>query len=126
MELSSNSGSIKYEIARAIAELYEAYEFLGEIAELPLIEMFVKAWERDKPFIEHIKTIDETPRNAIDFWFAFYMWTISWLASRYYYIWQEVLDAWSRSDIRKKLRDRANLFNAIWSNIEQILSDARF
>jgi hypothetical protein len=117
---------MRYEIAKAIAELNEAYEFLEVIAELTPEEMFEKVEERDKPFIEHIETMDEPPQNASDFWEGFSMWTISRLGSKYHQIWHEVLDSWFKSDIRKKLRNKANLKSAVWANIEQILSDAHF
>ena len=77
MKLSSNSESKKYSIARAVADLYEAHEFLDKIAELPYLEMFIKIWKRDWAFVGQITTTGEPPQNALDLWFDFYVWTIS-------------------------------------------------
>jgi len=117
---------MKYEIAKAIAELQEAYEFLEAIAELTPEEMFEKVEERDKSFIEHIETMEEPPKNASDFWDGFSIWTISRLGNKYHRIWHEVLDSWFKSDIRKKSQNNARLKSAVWSDIEQILRDAHF
>lgn len=124
--MSSGSERRKYEIARAVADLYEAYQFLDEINGLLYPEMFVEIWKKDRAFIEHIENTGKPPRNTINLWFDFYVWSVSWLASRYYYIWDEVLDSWSGSDIRKELRYRANFKSAIQANIEQILGDTHF
>ena len=124
--MSSINGSQKYEIARAVVDLYEAHEFLNEIAELTYLEMFIKIWQRDRAFIEQFASIGEPPQNTLDLWFDFYVWTISWLACKYYYIWDEAIDSWFRSDIRKKLRDRAKFKSTVRANIEQIISDSHF
>ena len=126
IEFSSSRESMKYEIAKAIAELHEAYEFLEEIAELTPEEMFEKVEERDKSFIEHIEMMEEPPKSASDFWEGFSIWTISRLSNKYHRIWHQVLDSWFKSDIRKKLQNSARLKTAVWSNIEQILRDAHF
>ena len=55
---------MEYEIAKAMAELYEAYEFLEEIAELTPEEMFEKVEARDKSFIEHIESMEEPPKST--------------------------------------------------------------
>jgi len=117
---------MKYEIAKAIAELHEAYEFLEEIAELTPEKMFEKVEERDRPFIEHIEMMEEPPKSASDFWEGFSIWTISRLGDKYHRIWHQVLDSWFKSDIRKNFQNNARLKTAVWSNIEQILRDANF
>jgi len=117
---------MKYEIAKAIAELHEAYKFLNEIAELTPEEMFEKVEERDRSFIEHIEMMEEPPRTASDFWENFSIWTFSQLSNKYHQIWHQVLDSWFKSDIHKKFQNSAKLKTAIWADIEQILRDAHF
>ena len=62
---------MKYKLAKAIAELNEAYEFFEEIVELSPEAMVERVEERAPSFIEHIKAMEEPPKNASEFWEVF-------------------------------------------------------
>lgn len=111
-----------YELAKAIADLNEAYEFLEEIAELPPKEMVEKVEERDTSFIDHIEGMEQPPKNASGFWEGISIWTISGLRNKYRHIWHEVVQAYFQSDLHKKVLANAKLK----AEIEQILKDTGF
>lgn len=113
---------MKYELAKAVAELKEAYEFLEEIAGLPAEEMVERVEESDPSFIEHIEAMEEPPKGTSEFWEGFSIWAITGLRSKYRHIWDEVIQAWFQSDLCKEFRAKAKL-NA---EIEQILKDTGF
>lgn len=113
---------MKYELAKAIAEVNEAYEFLEEVAELPSEEMVERVEERDPSFIEHIEAMEEPPKSALDFWEGISIWTITGLRNKYRHIWHEVIEAWLQSDLHKKFHARAKLK----TEIEQILKNTSF
>lgn len=112
----------KYELAKAVAELNEAYEFLEEIAELSPEEMVERVEERDLSFIEHIEGMEEPPKSALDFWEGISIWTITELRNKYRPIWHGVIQAWFQSDLCKEFRAKAKLK----AEIEQILKDTGF
>lgn len=112
----------KYELAKAVAELNEAYEFLEEIAELSPEEMVEKVEERAPSFIEHIEAMEGPPKSASEFWEGFSIWTITGLRNKYCLIWDEVIQAWLQSDLHKKFHARAKLK----TEIEQILKSIGF
>jgi len=113
---------MKYELAKAIAELNEAYEFLEEIAEFSPEEMVEKVKGRAPSFIEHIEAMEDPPKSASEFWEGFSIWTITGLRNKYCLIWDEVIQAWLQSDIRKKAYAKAKLK----AEIEQILKNTSF
>jgi hypothetical protein len=112
----------KYELAKAVAELNEAYEFLNEIAELSPEEMVERVEERDPSFIEHIESMEELPRTVLDFWEGISIWTITKLHNKYSHIWHEVTQAWFQSDLSKKIYAKAKLK----TEIGQILKNVGF
>lgn len=112
----------KYELAKAVAELNEAYEFLEEITELSPEEMVERVEERDLSFIEHIEGMEEPPKSALDFWEGICIWTITRLRNKHSHIWHEVIKAWLQSDLHKKFHARAKLK----TEIEQILKNTSF
>lgn len=112
----------KYELAKAVAELNEAYEFLEEIAELAPEEMAERVGERDASFIEHIEGMEKPPKSVSEFWDGFGIWTITGLRNKYCHIWHEVIQAWFQSDLCKEVRAKAKLK----AEIEQILKDSGF
>lgn len=113
---------MEYELAKAIAELNEAHEFLEEVAELSSKEMVERVEERDPAFIAHCETMEEPPENALDFWSGFGIWTITGLRNKYHHIWHEVVEAYFQSDLHRKFYAKAKLK----SEIEQILKDTGF
>jgi len=112
----------KYELAKAVAELNEAYEFLEEISELSPEEMVERVEERDPSFIEHIEGMEEPPKSTLDFWEGISIWTISGLRNKYHHIWHEVVQAYFESDLAKKTFAKAKLRG----EIEQILKNTGF
>jgi hypothetical protein len=113
---------VEYELANAIAELNEFYEFYMEIAELPPREMVEKVEERDPSFMEHIEAMAEPPKSPLDFWTGFGIWTITGLREKYRHIWHEAIHAYFQSDLYKKVYGKAKL----QSDIERILRDTGF
>ena len=112
----------EYELAIAVAELNEAIEFIIDLPDHSPEEIVEKVAEKDPSFVEHVRTMGERPKSALEFWVRFGIWSISGLRNKYSHIWYEVAKAYWKSDLAKKTGARIKLK----TQINQILKDAGF
>lgn len=110
----------------ALAELEAFYDFCMDVSELPTDEMVKRVEERYPEFIEHIETIEKSPKDALEFWTGFVIWTHSKLKSKYPRIWHEVVAAYFSKGINRQLYDKWKFKNAIWSCIDEVLENSNF
>jgi len=113
---------MRYEIARAVAELNDACEFLEEISKLSSQELVEKVAERDPAFIAYCESAEELPKSAPAFRMVFGFWTISGLRDKYYLIWPRVVKSYFQSELYRKSFVKAKLKD----QLNQILKDSGF
>ncbi len=107
---------MKCELDIAIAELNETVELLNEavesIVELPSHspdEIVEKVAGKNPSLIEHVRTMNGPPKNTLEFWMEFGIWTLSGLRGKYDHIWHEVTKAYRKSGFEKKTGAGAKL-----------------
>ena len=100
---------MKGELAAATAELNEALELLSKAVESIIEdpsrspdEIVEKLAERNPSLIEQVRAMEGPPKNTLEFWVRFSIWTISELRDKYDHIWHEVIKAYWKSDSAKK------------------------
>jgi hypothetical protein len=113
---------MRYEIARAVAELNDVCEFLEEISKLPYQELVEKVAERDPAFIAYCESTEYLPGSAPAFRLVFGFWTISRLRDKYYPIWTEVVKSYFQSELYRKSFVKAKFKD----QLNQILKDSGF
>ncbi len=113
---------INYELAAAVGELSEAYEFLMYVAKLSPENMFEAIKTRAPAFIEHYEATEEPSNSAYDFWTGFGTWTITSLRFKYKGQWEIILDAYFDSHLHDSNVQRA----AMWSDVAQVLKETEF
>jgi hypothetical protein len=116
------NGEQEYEIAKAVAELNNAYEFLEEISKLSSQELVEKVAERDPAFIAYCESTEYLPGSAPGFRLVFGFWTISKLKDKYYHIWPEVVKSYLQSELYTKSVVKAK----VKDQLNQILKDSDF
>jgi len=114
------------EIANALAELVEAFDFTMRIYRLKLKQMRKEVRARDPSFIEHIKAMGKPPKTAADFWEGWSIWSVTGLCSKYRHIWDKVIKAYFLSEARSKVTEKYKLKEAVESQINKILKDSAF
>ena len=114
------------ELDAAVAALSEANDFIMYISELTTEEMVMEVERRDPSFIEHIETMEEPPKTAMEFWSGFGIWTITGLKDKYRHIWDQVTYRYFHSKNTKKVINKAKIKAAMWSVVEKILKDSNF
>ena len=113
---------INYELAAAVGELSDAYEFLMYVAKLSPENMFEEIRSRAPAFIEHYEAMEEPPESAYEFWTGFGAWTITSLRFKYKREWDVILDAYFDSCLHDSNVQRA----AMWSDVAQVLKETEF
>jgi hypothetical protein len=116
------NGDMRYEIAKAVAELNDTCEFLEEVSKLPYHELVEKVAERDPAFIAYCESTEYLPRSAPAFHLVFSFWTISVLKDKYHHIWPIVVDSYFQSELHRKSFVEAKLKG----QLNQILKDSGF
>ncbi len=113
---------MRCEIAKAVAELNNTYEFLEEISKLSYQKLVEKVAERDPAFIAYCESTEYLPGSAPAFHLVFSFWTISRLKDKYYPIWTRVVDSYFQSELYRKSFVKAKLQD----QLNQILKDSGF
>jgi hypothetical protein len=114
--------AMRYEIARAVAELNDACEFLEEISKLPSQELVEKVSVREPAFIAYCESTEYLPKSVPAFRLVFGFWTFSRLRDKYYPIWSEVVKSYFQSELYRRSFVKAK-FKA---QLNQILEDSDF
>ena len=111
---------------KALAELIDASDFIMRISGLPAEQMVEEVAVRAPSFIEYVEAMEAPPKNSLEFWASFDIWTIEGLCSKYCEIWDKVIDAYSCSGASKQLYEKYNLRDVVWSQIDKILKKSGF
>jgi hypothetical protein len=116
------NGNMRYEIAKAVAELNDTHEFLEEISKLCYQELVERVAGRDPAFIAYCESTEYLPRSAPAFQLVFSFWTISRLKDKYHPIWPRVVKSYFQSELYRKSFVKAK----VKDQLNQILKDSGF
>lgn len=116
------TADIDYDLAAAVGEVSETYDFILHVARLGP-EKMLEAIERRYPaFVEHFEAMEEPPESAYGVWTGFGSWSINTLRFKYRGQWEGILDAYFTSCLHEANVQRT----AMWSDVTAILKEAEF
>ena len=114
-----------FRVVEAVAELIDAYDFIMHLTETSREQTVAEVAARDPSFIEHDKARENPPSGDLHFWSHFTIWTISRLREKYNDIWEEVMEAYSRTPAAKRMSDKTRVEETV-RQVEEILRDSGF
>ena len=111
---------------KALSEYIEFFDFHMEIARLPIEEMLERMAERDPSFMEHIETMENPPKDALELWSGFGIWTVTSFRAKYHHFHKKLVDAFFHSDATRQISEKYELKETVESQLALILKVSGF